>query len=134
MTLYLDTTALIARHLDLPERTVVLLACAADGDWCASAVALAEGLALADRLTDEPEEGQHVRRALRADWERMWAVPVDRLCLERAAELAAGHPLRLVDAIHLAAADRLPRPVSYVTFDDHQIPVALALGFDVVSS
>ncbi len=36
--------------------------------------------------------------------------------------------------MHLAAADRLPRPVAYVTFDDHQIPVALALGFTVVSA
>ena len=40
----------------------------------------------------------------------------------------------LVDAIHLAAADRLPRPVTFVTFDPAQIPVALSLGFDVVST
>jgi hypothetical protein len=38
------------------------------------------------------------------------------------------------DAIHLAAADRLPRPLSFVTFDASQIPVALSMGFDVVSS
>jgi glyoxylase-like metal-dependent hydrolase (beta-lactamase superfamily II) len=37
-------------------------------------------------------------------------------------------------AIHLAAADRLPRPVGFITFDPQQIPVALGLGFDVVSS
>jgi predicted nucleic acid-binding protein len=43
-------------------------------------------------------------------------------------------PLRLSDALHLAAADRLPRPVRFVTFDPGQIPVALALGYDVVSS
>jgi hypothetical protein len=64
----------------------------------------------------------------------MAVVPLDALCLERAAELATQHPLRLVDAIHLAAADRLPPPVTFATFDDHQIPVALALGFEIVSS
>jgi predicted nucleic acid-binding protein len=134
MTLYLDATALLARHLYISERTVVLLACAADTAWCASTVALGEALSLADRVSDEPDGGAGVRRALRADWEKVCAVPVDRPCLERAAELTAAHPLRLIDAIHLAAADRLPPPVTYVTFDDHQIPVALALGFDVVSS
>jgi uncharacterized protein len=43
-------------------------------------------------------------------------------------------PLRIADAIQLAAASRLPRPVRYVTFDPAQIPVALGLGFDVVST
>jgi hypothetical protein len=38
------------------------------------------------------------------------------------------------DAIHLAAATRLPQPIRFVTFDPAQIPVALSLGFEVVSS
>ena len=38
---------------------------------------------------------------------------------------------RTVDALHLAAADRLPRPITYLTFDPAQIPVALALGFSI---
>jgi hypothetical protein len=42
--------------------------------------------------------------------------------------------VRTVDAIHLAAADRLPRPTTYLTFDPGQIPVAMALGYDVTSS
>jgi hypothetical protein len=42
--------------------------------------------------------------------------------------------LQTVDALHLAAADRLPRPLTYLTFDSHQIPAALGLGFDVVST
>jgi hypothetical protein len=40
----------------------------------------------------------------------------------------------LADAIHLAAADRLPRPVRFVTFDAAQIPVAMSMGFDVTSA
>jgi predicted nucleic acid-binding protein len=134
MTIALDTTALVARFLDAPERAVVLEAMAADGDWCASALALTEALALLDRLTDVPHARDELRRALRDDWERFATVPVDQACLDRAAELARSQPLRTVDALHLAAADRLPRPLTFVTFDHRQIPVALALGFDVVST
>ncbi len=61
-------------------------------------------------------------------------MPVDQRCLDRAAELAREHPVRLTDAIHLAAAERLPAPVRFVTFDPGQIAVALGLGFDVVSA
>ena len=60
-------------------------------------------------------------------------VPLDQRCLDRAAQLAREQPLRLADALHLAAADRLPRPVAFLTFDPAQIPVALSLGFDVRS-
>ena len=61
-------------------------------------------------------------------------VPIDQRCLDRAAELSREQPLRTVDALHLAAADRLPRPTTFVTFDPRQIPVALALGYEVVST
>jgi predicted nucleic acid-binding protein len=134
MTCHLDTTALVARYLDLPERDIVVDAMATDGDWCASALALTEALALIERLTDDPLARDDLRRALRDDWERFVSVPVDQACLDRATELGRSQPLRTVDALHLAAADRLPRPLTYVTFDHRQIPVALALGFDVVST
>jgi len=134
VTLFLDSSALVARSIDFPGRDVVMAACAADADWCASALALTEALVLADRLSDDEAERDALRRALRADGERLAVGPGDALCLGRAEALARTPPLRIVDAIHLAAADRLPRPVTYATFDDHHIPVALALGFDVVSA
>ena len=131
MTLALDTTALLSRFLEGPTRAVVLESMAADPDWCASALALSEALMLVDRLGDDPARTDELRRALRDDWERIHVVPVDQQCLDRAAELGRTQPLRTVDAIHLAAADRLPRPLTFATFDPAQIPVALALGFDV---
>lgn len=134
MTLALDTTALLGRYLTGPHRRVVLDAMADDHSWCASALALAEALPLVDRVTENPVDRDHLRRALRDDWERVHVVPVDALCLDRAAELVREQPLRTVDALHLAAADRLPPPVRFVTFDPRQIPVALALGLDVVST
>jgi uncharacterized protein len=134
VTLFLDTTALLARFLEGPGRAPVLVAMEADGDWCASALALSEALMVVDRLGDDPDRTDDLRRAPRDDWERIHVVPVDQRCLDRAAELGRTQPVRTVDAIHLAAADRLPRPVSFVTFDPAQIPVALSLGLDVLST
>jgi predicted nucleic acid-binding protein len=134
MTLALDTTALLGRFLTGPHREVVNAAMADDPSWCASALALAEALPLVDRISQNPTDQDLLRRALRDDWERIHVVPVDAVCLDRAAELVREQPLRTVDALHLAAADRLPPPVRFVTFDARQIPVALALGFDVIST
>lgn len=130
----LDTTALLARHLGGPARAVALGATEADRDWCASALALAEALMLVDRVTELESERSTLRHALRDDWDRVNVVPVDQRCLDRATDLAGEQPLRTIDALHLAAADRLPRPASFCTFDPRQIGVALALGFDVVST
>ena len=124
---------MIARHVGGPSHAVVVDACAAYPDWCASALARTEALALIERVTDLAGEQRELRRALGEDWDCVNVVPVDARCLDRTTALARDHPLRIVDAIHLAAADRLPRPITYCTFDPNQIPVALALGFEVAS-
>jgi predicted nucleic acid-binding protein len=133
MTVFLDSTALLARFLEGPSRDAALETMAGDPVWCASSLALSEALMVIDRLGDDPSRTDELRRALRDDWERVHVVPVDQRCLDRAAELGRTQPVRTVDAIHLAAADRLPRPLTYLTFDPGQIPVAMALGYDVAS-
>lgn len=134
MTIALDTTALLTRFLDSPGRPQLLAAMDRDHVWCASTLAMSEALMLIERIDDDRARTDELRRALRDDWERIHRIPVDGTCLERAAELGRTQPLRTVDAIHLAAADRLPKPTSFATFDPAQIPVALALGFDVLES
>jgi hypothetical protein len=134
MTLYLDASALVAAHLDTPARQVVLDAMAADADWCSSGLTLMESLALIDRVLDQPVLRSDLEDLVRLTWDRVAIVPVDQRCLDRAATLMREQPLRLSDALHLAAADRLPRPLQFVTFDPGQIPVAMSLGFDVVST
>lgn len=132
MTIALDTTALVARYVSGPGHAAVLAAMADDRDWCASALALTEATVLIERLA-EPAQVRGLRGLLLEDWAHFAVVPVDQACLERAAALGRAHPLRTIDALHLAAADRLPRPVRYATLDSHQIPVAESLGFEVVS-
>jgi predicted nucleic acid-binding protein len=134
MTVALDTSALLAVAVDGTQRQVVLDALRADPIWCASALALTEALPAIDRLTDEPVLRADLEDAIRLTWDHLHVTPIDQRCLDRAANLSRLQPVRLTDAIHLAAAERLPRPVSFVTFDPAQIGVALALGFEVVSS
>ena len=134
MTLALDTSALLALVVDGDQRAVVLEALAAEPVWCASAMALTEALPAIDRLTDEPILRADLEDAVRLAWDHLHIVPVDQRCLDRAASLSRLQPVRLTDAIHLAAAERLPDPVRFVTFDPAQLGVALGLGLDVVSA
>ena len=134
MTLALDTSALLALAVDGHQRAVVLDALATDPIWCASALALTEALPAIDRLTDESVLRSDLEDAVRLAWDHLHVVPVDQRCLDRAATLSRLQPVRLTDAIHLAAAERLPGPVAFVTFDPAQIGVALGLGFGVVSA
>lgn len=132
MTVFFDTSAVVALHVDGPSRKVAVAALR--DATVVSALALTEALALVTRLTDEPVLQADLEDAIRLQWDRYAVVPVDQRCLDRAAQLMRDQPLRLADALHLAAADRLPRPVTFVTFDPTQIPVALGLGFEVVSN
>ena len=134
MTVVLDTSALLALVVDGPQRTVVLEALDTDPVWCASAMALTEALPAIDRLTEEAILRADLEDAVRLAWDHLHVVPVDQRCLDRAAALSRLQPVRLTDAIHFAAAERLPRPIRFVTFDPAQIGVALGLGLDVVST
>ena len=134
MTVFLDSSALLSVAIEGRGRQVVLDILESEVDWCASALAIAEALALVPRLSDEKILQDDVEDAVRLLWDRIHIVPVDQMCLDRAAMIAREQPVHINDAIHLAAADRLPRPLQFVTFDPAQIPVALSMGFDVVSS
>lgn len=104
-----------------------------DDAWCASALVRAEAQVGLHRAAVSARQQADLWRALRDEWEAFWVVPLDERCMARAVEIGAAYAVRLVDAIHLAAADRLPRPLRYLTFDRQQIPAADALGFEVVS-
>lgn len=134
MTVALDTSALLALAVDGAQRAVVTDALADEDVWCASALALTEALPAIDRLTDEEVIRADLEDSIRLTWDHIHIVPIDQRCLDRAATLSRLQPVRLTDAIHFAAAERLPGPVRFVTFDPAQIGVALGLGFDVVSA
>ena len=133
MTLFVDTSALVQRYLDEPGRALVVDAMADDTTWVASALARTEVMVALHQLAAGPRQHARLWSAFRDDWDAFAVVPVDDRCLGRAVELGSSFSMRIVDAIHLAAADRLPRPARYLTFDRHQIPAAAALDFEVIS-
>jgi uncharacterized protein len=134
VTIALDTTAFLRRYLDEPDRDLVVRAMAGDRDWCASVLLGPEGrLALQRATVYEPQGHGALWQAFTRDLAAVALVPLDGRCLARAVEIGVAYGLGTDDAIHLAAADRLPRPLTYATFASAQIPAALDLGFDVLS-
>lgn len=131
--LAMDTTALIRRYVPDTDRALVIEAMDGAEVWCASALARSELLLGLHRMAMAPFQHEELWRAARADWDAFHVVPVDGRCLSHAADLGATYGLRLVDAIHLAAADRLPRPTQYLTFDRRQLPAAAELGLEVIT-
>lgn len=133
MTLAIDTSALVRRYVRGLGHGLVTEAMADDDVWCASALARAETLQALHQLAVSARQHDHLWNQLRRDWDRMHTVPVDDRCLARAVEIGATFRVRSTDAIHLAAATRLPQPIRYLTFDRAQIPAAAGLGFEVVA-
>ncbi len=133
MTVVLDSTALLALHVDGASRRVVVEAMESDTDWVACAVSLGESIAAATRLTDEPVLARMIEDGIRHTWDFLHVVPVDQSLIDDAAALCRDQPVGFSTALQLVTAGRLPAPVRLVTFDAAQIPVALSLGFEVVS-
>ncbi|MGK2948465.1 MAG: type II toxin-antitoxin system VapC family toxin [Acidimicrobiales bacterium] len=133
MTLYVDTSALVRRYLHDRHRPMVLETMAGDDAWCASALARAEAQVALHRASVTSRQQRTLWSALRDEWEAFWVVPLDDRGMARAVEIGATYGVRIVDALHLAAADRLPPPVRYLTLERQQIAAAAALGFEVLS-
>jgi hypothetical protein len=132
--LFVDTSALVKRYVQEPQRELVLDAMAGDDVWCASELALTEAMLTLHRVAATPRQADRLGRMLRAEWDAFHVVPVDDRCLATAAEIGANYGVAVTHAIHLAAAGRLPKPVRYLTLDPRQVSVAVALDFHLVAS
>ncbi len=131
--LALDPSALVWRYVPGPHRALIDDAMEEADGWCVSDLARAELLLALHRLADDPWTAAQLAAAARADLDAMITVPTDDRCLSRAVELGSQFGLRTIDAVHLAALDRLPRPLRFATLDRRQIPAAVALEFEVVT-
>lgn len=131
--LMLDTSALLRRYLADRSRALVIDTMAQSTEWAASSLARTEVQLALHLAAPNQRTQQTLWSAVRDDWEALWEIPVDGRCLARAAELGARYGIGVTDAIHLAAADRLPRPIQFITFERQQIPAAGDLGFEVIS-
>ncbi len=129
--LFLDTSALIKRYVEEDGTTLVLRRMSEDLEWVVSAVARAEAEITLCRLGFDASAAAAAASRLGEDWARCHVVPMDPACLARAAELGCRYDVRTLDALHLAAVDRLPRPLLMLTFDRRQADAARAMGLVV---
>jgi uncharacterized protein len=126
--IFVDTSALVKRYLNETGSRTVMALMDGDGAWSAASIALAESeITLCQRAGRESMFAPLVE-ALRREWPRFAIVPVDESCLARAREIGCQFGTRTMDSIHLAAADRLPRPLTFVTFDRRQAAAAAGMG------
>jgi predicted nucleic acid-binding protein len=138
MSLMIDTSALLCRYLPDARRRFVGQVMADHDRWVVSALSKTEVL-LALHQAALDQAGRPLQRhreftdQVHRDWSHFWEVPLDGRCMARATELGARYGLSAVNAIQVAAADRLPRPVEFLTLDRRQIPAAAELGFQVRS-
>lgn len=130
--LAIDSSALVTRYVDEPASAEVTALMDAERRWCASDLVRCETSILLARLATSARQAEELTARLHADWDAFHVVPVDERCLTRAAEIGADFGLRVVDAIHLAAATRLPRPVRLLTLDPRQVLAAVALDLEPV--
>lgn len=131
--LYVDPSALVRRYVRAPGSSLVVDTMRRHTDWCGSPLCRTETQLALRRASAYAEQQRRLWSLLQADWDAFWVVPLDGRALARATELGAAFGLRTIDALHLASADRLPRPAAFLTFDRRQIPAAAALGLEVVS-
>lgn len=129
----MDTSALLRRYLGDQNRRIVVDAMAEAEQWAASSLARTELQIALHHAAPSARVQSALWAAVRDDWEALWEIPVDGRCLARAADIGSQYGLAVADAIHLAAADRLPRPLRFITFERQQIPAAADLGFEVIS-
>jgi len=134
MTVFLDTSALLKRYANEDGRELVNETLAADSDWCASAITRTEAQLSLHRVSMGKFDQERLWSVFRDDWDAFAVVPVDDRLLVRASEIGATFGLRTTDAIQLAAADRLPRPVTFLTFEFAQMSAAVELGLDVMTT
>ncbi|HKZ92484.1 MAG TPA: type II toxin-antitoxin system VapC family toxin [Candidatus Limnocylindrales bacterium] len=130
--IFLDTSALVKRYVAEPGSDTVRRCMDDDFDWAASALARTEAKVTLCHRGSEGRLASPPQRQLDLDWDRFAVIPIDAECLSLAVMLGCQHRIQTLDAIHLAAALRLPEPVAFLSFDRHQSDVARVLGLEVV--
>lgn len=133
---YFDTSALIKRYLEEPGRREVLQLLRKN-DCVVSAVLPVEvRSALRRRVSEGTLDGNQIATILKrftADRAFWTVIDVSGEVLAAAETLSAAHPLRALDAIHVASAQLFaariaPEPCVFVSADIRQPTATAALG------
>lgn len=111
MILYLDTSALVKLYAEEAGSEVVRRAVATSDLIATTLISYAEARSAFARKWRGVKSARAALNRLRQEFERDWArlqvLPVDETIVRKAADLIEEHPLRALDALHLATADSL---------------------------
>lgn len=132
MTLYVDTSALLARHLDEPDADRIDAWLGSDPMLVTSRVTVVEARRNLTRLLTGTEL-LATRQDLRDTLDAFVLIEVDATTCELAAAIAEETLARSLDAIHLASARRLGDP-TFLTLDVRQAAAARQLGLATIGA
>ena len=135
---YFDTSALIKRYVDEPGRREVLRLLRTNNCVVSAVLPLEIRSALRRRATEATLDVKHVPVILKrfaADRQFWTVIEISGEVLATAETLSAAHPLRALDAIHVASArlfvTRIASPTfMFVSADIRQTTSAAALGIN----
>ncbi len=134
MSLYLDSSALLKRYIDEHDSSRYNSILDSDAMWLTCRITWVEiWRNLGRRLPGA--DASVAKDAFRADWQRLAVVEVDAVLAEDAGRLADLTGSRSLDALHLAALERVgPSGIALVTADLRQAQAARALGWTVLGA
>lgn len=131
--LALDTSALVKRYIDEAHSDWLAETMDSDPEWHGSMLIACEGPIVVGRSTRSAEDLASIDRRLSADLDQFRFVQVDGDCLADAVQIGRSFRLRTLDAVHLAAARRLPGDCRFVTFDRSQARAAVEMGLKLLA-
>ena len=134
MSTYVDTSALLKRYVEEADSAAADGLLRADHALLTARHTIVEVRRNLGRLLSG-RELIAARAAFADDLRSVSIIEIDEATCESAASIAETTGVRTLDALHLAAAQRVSEPgMSFLTFDLRQAQAARALGLMVVTA
>jgi predicted nucleic acid-binding protein len=134
VSLYVDSSALLKRYVDEPDSDLADSLLGTDPTLLTARHTIVEVRRNLARLLDG-RDLTAARSAFAGDLEALSVVELDEVTCEAAATVAEVTGVQTLDALHLAAAQRVGGPaVPFLTFDARQAQAARGIGLTVVGA
>lgn len=134
MSVYVDSSALLKRYVEEPDSAAADALLRAGGALLTARHTIIEVRRNLSRLLSGRDLAA-ARAAFADDLRSISIIELDESTCETAATIAETMGVRTLDALHLAAAQRVSEPgVGFVTFDLRQAQAARVLGLTVVTA
>jgi predicted nucleic acid-binding protein len=131
---YVDSSALLKRYVDEPDSTAADALLRADPALLTARHTIVEVRRSLARLLSGRALAT-AKRAFADDLRSFSIIELDEATCESAATIAETTGVRTLDALHLAAAQRVSAPgLGFLTFDLRQAQAARSLGLTVVTA